>query len=218
MRDTAWQQLTLVTGVARPSGLRGKSRPSAGFVRLWSQANRLDMKSHKNDIRYQAYRSQARNLAAELLSGQPDLLREGIDPLQVRFEPITDEAIEACHLWGEEAELFPWENVPSWKATDRRGFDLSLWYGPELCGLCYATPRQSSICIKIILLEGKPDRSHPLKGEVASLALLAIDYYARMIKCTEIEVQDPEPRAVPWYQELGFDYTEDGRLVIQVNA
>lgn len=49
--------------------------------------------------------------------------------------------------------------------------------------------RQSSICIKIILLEGKPDRSHPLKGEVASLTLLAIDYYARMIKCTEIEVQ-----------------------------
>ncbi|WP_339732339.1 HipA family kinase [uncultured Pseudomonas sp.] len=78
--------------------------------------------------------------------------------------------------------------------------------------------RQSSICIKIILLEGKPDRSHPLKGEVASLTLLAIDYYARMIKCTEIEVQDPEPLAIPWYQELGFDYSADGRLVIQVNA
>lgn len=176
------------------------------------------MKSHKNDIRYQTYRSQARNLSTELIRGQPDLLREGIDPLQVRFEPITNEAIEASHLWGEEAELYPWEDVPSWMAKDRKGFDLSLWYGPELCGLCYATPKQSSICIKIILLEGKPDRSHPLKGEVASLALLAIDYYARMIKCTEIEVQAPEPLAVPWYKDLGFDYTEDGRLVIQVNA
>lgn len=176
------------------------------------------MKSHKNDIRYQAYRSQARKLAAELLSGQPDLLRDGIDPLQVRFEPITDEAIQACYLWGEEAELYPWEDVPSWMAKDRKGFDLSLWYGPELCGLCYATPRQSSIRIKIILLEGKPDRSHPLKGEVAALAYLAIDYYARMIQCTEIEFQDPEPLVVPWYQELGFDFTPDGRLVIQVNA
>ena len=68
------------------------------------------------------------------------------------------------------------------------------------------------------MLEGKPDRSHPLKGEVASLALLAIDYYARMIKCTGIEVQDPEPLAIPWYQELGFDYSADGRLLIQVNA
>ena len=45
-----------------------------------------------------------------------------------------------------------------------------------------------------------------------------IDYYARMIKCTEIEVQDPEPLAIPWYQELGFDYSADGRLLIQVNA
>lgn len=185
---------------------------------LLDSGNRLDMKSHKNDIRYQAYRSQARKLAAELLCGQPDLLRDGVDPQQVRFEPITDEALEASHMWGEEAELYPWEDVSSWKATDRKGFDLSLWYGPELCGICYATPRQSSICIKIILLEGKPDRSHPLKGEVASLALLAIDYYARMIKCTEIEVQDPEPLAIPWYQELGFDYSADGRLVIQVNA
>jgi len=176
------------------------------------------MKSHKNDIRYQAYRSQARKLSAELLRDQPDLLREGIDPHQVRFEPINDEAIQASHLWGEETTLYPWEDVSSWKADDRKGFDLSLWYGPELCGLCYATPRKSSICIKIIILEGKPDRSHPLKGEVASLALLAIDYYARMIKCTEIEVQDPEKMVVPWYQELGLNFTEDGRLVIQVNA
>lgn len=176
------------------------------------------MKSRNNDIRYQTYRSKARKLSSELIREQPDLLRESIDPHQVRFEPITDEAIDACHLWGEEAELYPWEDVPTWKAKDRKGFDLSLWYGPELCGLCYATPKQSSICIKIILLEGKPDQLHPLKGEVAPLALLAIDYYARMIKCTEIEVQDPEALAIPWYQELGFNYTEDGRLVIQVNA
>ncbi|MEK2631250.1 N-acetyltransferase [Pseudomonas aeruginosa] len=129
----------------------------------------------------------------ELLRGQPELLRDGIDPLQIRFEPITDEAIEASQLWGKDAELYRWEDVPSWKDKDRKGFDLSLWYGFQLCGLCYATPRKSSICIKLILLEGNPDDSHPLKGEVASLALLAIDYYARMIKCTEIEVQDPEP-------------------------
>ncbi|MEK2631405.1 hypothetical protein AAAC13_00735 [Pseudomonas aeruginosa] len=101
----------------------------------------------------------------ELIRGQPDLLREGIDPLQIRFEPITDEAIEASHLWGDDAELYRWEDVPSWKAKDRKGFDLSLWYGSELCGLCYATPRKSSICIKLILLEGNPDDSHPLKGK-----------------------------------------------------
>uniref|UniRef100_UPI00287FB602 N-acetyltransferase n=1 Tax=Pseudomonas aeruginosa TaxID=287 RepID=UPI00287FB602 len=176
------------------------------------------MKAHKNDIRYQTYRSQARNQSAELIRGQPELLREGIDPQLVQFEPITDQAIEASQSWGDGAELYRWEDVPSWKEKDRKGFDLALWYGPELCGLCYATPRKSSICIKLILLEGNPDDSHPLKGEIASLALVAIDFYARMIQCTEIEVQDPEPLVVPWYQELGFDYAEDGRLVIQVNG
>lgn len=176
------------------------------------------MKSHKNDIRYQAYRSQARNLSAELIREHPELLREGIDPGLVRFESISNSAIEARNVDWHESESYPWEDVPGWMTRDRKGFDLALWYGAELCGLFYATPRRSSICIKVILLEGKPDPAHPLKGEVAALALLAVEYYARMIKCTEIEIQDPEPLAVNWYQELGFSYTADGRLVIRVDG
>lgn len=200
-------------------GFKGRSlagRLGTAFLR--TVCNQLYMTSHKNDIRYQVYRSQARVLASELLCKEPDELRDCVDPYQVRFEPITDEAIKASYCWGEDAELFPWENVAIWKTKDRRGFDLALWYGSELCGLCYATPRKSSICIKIILLEGNPDRSHPLKGDVASLALLAVEYYARMVRCTEIEVQAPTKQVIFWYQELGFNFTADGRLVIQLGA
>ncbi|MDH0302580.1 MULTISPECIES: hypothetical protein [unclassified Pseudomonas] len=101
---------------------------------------------------------------------------------------------------------------------DRKGFDLSLWSARELCGLCYASPRNSRRCIKIILLEGKPGPANPLRGLVASLSLLAVAEYARMLKCSRIEVQQPDPGAEPLYQSLGFARDRAGSLVIPVAA
>jgi len=73
------------------------------------------------------------------------------------------------------------------------------------------------LCIKVILLESKPDRVHPLKGDIASLALTAVDFYARMLGCTEIEIQEPVAAARPLYEALGFSMTVAGRLVIRVD-
>lgn len=171
-----------------------------------------------NDLKYQTFRSEARRLAFDLVQTEPAFQREGIDPALIRYEPVTQDAINASLLWGEEATLYPWEDVPSWKAKDKKCFDLSLWYDVELCGLCFATPKGSAICLKIVLLEGKPDRTHPLRGLVAPLSLLAIDNYARMLGCQEIEILDPDPGAIDWYRELEFDYDADRRLVIPVGA
>jgi hypothetical protein len=100
----------------------------------------------------------------------------------VRLEPICADALAACSLWPAES-LYPWTDVAQWKLKDAKGFDLALWYGRELCGMCYATPRQSKINVKMILLQGKSREAHPLKGWVAPLALVAIDFYARMLGC-----------------------------------
>lgn len=169
-----------------------------------------------NQYRYQMYRSEARKHAQDLTQENPNLLARGVDTSKIRFEPITQTAVDASYLWGEEAMLYPWEEVHDWKQDDARGFDLSLWFDQELCGLCYATPRKSKLCIKIVILEGKPDRSHPLRGAVASLALTAIENYALLIDCSEIEVQEPAAGAVPVYESLGFTFDPTGRLVIAV--
>ncbi len=175
-------------------------------------------KPRNNDLRLQVFRSTAMQMAHEMLLEAPDeLLEKGIDPQRIRYEPITQIALDHSYLWGPGAELFPWEDVPDWKRKDPKSFDISLWYDQDLCGLCYASPKNSAICIKIILLEGKPDVTHPLKGEVASLALIAIDKYARMLGCSEIEIQDPAPGVIGWYKELGFDFDGKGRLVIAVD-
>jgi hypothetical protein len=141
----------------------------------------------------------------------------GIDTSKLRFEPVTKAAIEASYLWDEEV-LYPWDCVPDWKGKDSKGFDLALWYGQELCGLCYATPRKSVVQIKVVLLQGKPDKKHPLRGLIAPLSLLAIEFYARMLRCIEIEIQDPDPGAIPYYLTLGFTFDKTDRLVISVGA
>ncbi|MDE1168016.1 MAG: N-acetyltransferase [Pseudomonas sp.] len=170
------------------------------------------------NLRYQAFKAAARKIAYERVKAEPGFLKAGIDPAMVRYDAIDAEAIAASHLWGAEVVLYPWENVRGWKRKDPRGLDVSLWYGKELCGLCYATPRKSSICIKVILLEGKPNKFHPLRGVVASLAIVSIDIYARMLGCEEIEIQEPSQGAAHWYLELGFEYNAQGRLVMPVKA
>lgn len=169
-------------------------------------------------LRYQVYRSQARKLAHEAFCTRQRVLRPGLDVDKVCFESIGHDAIEAFQRWGEQVHHFPWEEVPRWTDCDLKGFDLSLWSARERCGLCYASPRQSRRCIKIILLEGKPGLGNPLRGLVASLSLLAVAEYARMLKYSHIEVQQPDSGAEPLYQSLGFVRDPAGRLVITVAA
>jgi len=138
------------------------------------------------------------------------------DKSALKFDPITSAAIDACHLW-EGAAIYPWDKIPDWKCKDDKGLDLAIWYEQKLCGLCYATPRRSTICVKVILLQGHPDKMHPLRGWIAPMSLLAIDFYARMLGCKEIEIQDPDPNVVFYYQELGFVFDQTGRLVIYLD-
>jgi hypothetical protein len=173
-------------------------------------------KGKGTELRNQTYKSDARKLAYKMFVKDCKSRARKLNTEAVRFDPITPAAITACLPW-LEAALFPWESVSNWKCKDAKGLDLAIWYEQKLCGLCYATPRKSAICIKIILLQGHPDRSHPLRGLIAPMALLATDTYARMLGCKEIEIQDPGPNVVPYYQNLGFSFDKNNRLVIYLD-
>ncbi|NVZ72382.1 N-acetyltransferase [Pseudomonas costantinii] len=171
---------------------------------------------YSNPLKYLVFQSQSRKSALALFVEQWAALgHQWLDASKVRFDVIDGDAIEAFYRWGGDAQ-FPWEDVPAWKALDAKGFDLSIWHDEQLCGLCYATPRDSKVTIKIVLLEGSSDEKHPLKGLIAALALGAIDAYARVVGCSRIEIQEPRPDVVPTYKRLGFSYDEKQHLVISV--
>jgi hypothetical protein len=167
------------------------------------------------ELRDQITRSQVRMLIGQRVASSAELAAQGVDPGLIRFEPIDAVAVAVTDTW--ESSSYPWASVAQWKLKDAKGFDLAIWYGDELCGLCYATPRKSRLRIKIILLEAKPDVDHSLKGMIAPFALMAVELYARILGCRTIEIQHPEPGAVAYYKALGFDYDEAGCLVISVS-
>ena len=91
--------------------------------------------------------------------------------------------------------------------------DIAIWFDEELCGLCFANPNKSRLRIRIVRLEGRPKEAHPLKKRIATLAMIAIEHYAQIIGSRLLEVQEPQKGAVSIYQELGFDFDTEGRLV-----
>lgn len=174
-------------------------------------------KGKATDLRNQTFRSNSRKIAYKFFLKEIAPKTPNIDATAVKFEPITTEAIEECLLW-EGPAIYPWDDIPDWKRNDAKGLDLAIWYGQLLCGMCYATPRASSICLKVVLLEGHPDRAHPLRGRIAPIALLVADIYAQALGCREIEIQDPDPNVVFYYRKLGFEFDQTNRLVISLDG
>lgn len=171
---------------------------------------------YSSSLKYLIFQSHSRKSAlASFVEQWAALGNQSLNAAKVSFDVIDSRAIEAFYRWGGDAQ-FPWEDVPAWKALDAKGFDLSIWHDEQLCGLCYATPRDSNVTIKIVLLEGSSDSEHPLKGLIAALALGAVDAYARVIGCSRIEIQEPRPNVVQTYERLGFSYDGMQRLVISV--
>jgi hypothetical protein len=166
------------------------------------------------------YRSRARTLASlktaqlqhELeLVGQTDL-----DLSKVRFEAITVQALKVWEFWKDPH--FAWNEVIGWKASEPLALDLAIWFDEELCGLCFAIPNNSRQRIRIVRLEGRPGEDHPLKKRIAPLAILVVEQYAKIIGSRFIEVQEPLKGAISIYQQFGFYFDAERRLVKAVES
>ncbi|MCE6980331.1 hypothetical protein EI534_23735 [Pseudomonas frederiksbergensis] len=178
------------------------------------------MPRERTHLRYQLYRSRARKLATATIARlHHELGQSGpvdLDLSKVRFEAINAQALNAYHHWNDPH--FSWNEVVGWKTREPMGFDLAIWFDLELCGLCFANPNQSRLRVKIVRLEGKPDKDHPLKSRIATLTLTAVTHYARIIGSKQIEIQEPLKGAIAIYQKLGFEFDVEGRLVMLVEC
>lgn len=138
---------------------------------------------------------------------------KGVDLSALRIGPIDDSALEKFQAWGS-TNYFEWEDVPRWKRRHPEALDVALWSGPELCGLCYAEPNGTNVVVKVILLEGKPDSTHPLKQRVAAISMSTLLVYCDNFGFEAIEIECPDSGAVPLYREIGFEFDAERRLVM----
>lgn len=131
---------------------------------------------------------------------------EGLtDYSQVRYESINNATLNALEGWSREPH-FDWWDSPGAVKRDPKCLDLSLWFADQLCGLCFATPSSGKTLVRIKLLEGNPDEFHPLKGQVTTLMLLAVNQFCKLVDAQVIVVDEPWEGAIPHYLELGFAY------------
>lgn len=178
------------------------------------------MPRERTHLRYQLYRSRATKQATATIARLHHELGQAssvdLDLSRVRFEAINAQALNAFELWDDPH--FSWGEVVGWKAREPLALDFAIWFDGELCGLCFANPNNSRQRIRIVRLEGSPKGVHPLKNRIAPLAILVIEQYAQIIGSRFIEVQEPLEGAISIYQQLGFYFDAENRLVKAVES
>lgn len=111
------------------------------------------MPRERTHLRYQLYRSRARQLAAtsaaQLQDGRTG--STGIDLSHVRFEAINAQVLEACERW--EDPHFLWDEVIGWKAKEPLSLDIAISTAAELS----ANQRRFLQILVEGGIEGEPD-------------------------------------------------------------
>lgn len=143
----------------------------------------------------------------------PDVVEKVVSPELIRYDSIDHNALKRMNDWSHSYFKEQWLDVPRCGRGHPKAISLSLWHGQTLCGLCFATPKRSKFRIKLMLVEGHPDSTHPLKGFVAAMMITAVEDYAKLIDLPSILIPKPLPEVVPLYKKLGFAYNQDKELV-----
>jgi hypothetical protein len=107
--------------------------------------------------------------------------------------------------WGN----WNWEPLlrSAWKQPS--AFHLAIWSGETLCGLAVGrvsdrdqTGTRNALSLHFI--ESAPDRNHPLRGSIASLATRAAQHYGHALQVRWLRLVDPLPGLIERYERLGF--------------
>ncbi len=84
-------------------------------------------------------------------------------------------------------------------------FEVSVWSGQELCGVCYGRPSRGKTKLGLNLIESTPIRPTPFGGAVFPVISLAATLYALAIGAEELCILDPiNAKVTKYYMSNGF--------------
>lgn len=100
--------------------------------------------------------------------------------------------------WDWEPEFKAYQNKP-------KRYEMSVWAGEHLCGLCYGFVSKHGKKVRMNLIESTPVRPSPLGETVFPIISFGATIYANLIEADEVWVLDPVANAVDYYQSQGFE-------------
>lgn len=154
----------------------------------------------KTEARYQALRR-------DVLEEGTRKLRALLSMPDLHLGELDWEALGARSKWvhvpGADGD-FDWEAERERISHKLARFSIALWHGDLLCGLAAGKPSPGKTLLRIHLIEGNPDRSHPLRGEVVPSVVRVAAMYAKALRSEEIRIMSPLPGALKSYRRVGF--------------
>jgi hypothetical protein len=138
----------------------------------------------------------------------PDLLDaigfSNVDWSTIRIAPIGHRARVAWeHTWQpNERHHWNWPERLSRYESSSRWFELAVWHGDTLCGLCVGEyPKdRSRLCLH--LLEGNPADNHPLKRCVSVIVLHIAEVFCERIGAKQLWLLNPAPEAAHIFEAV----------------
>lgn len=169
----------------------------------------MDREAYFNALdRYQGFRDAAYDLTWS------DLSRSVPSGSDLRIMPIDESALtfwraiqhfNAVHPTGG----FPWDEIFKQVYSTPKRFDIAIWDGSVLCGLCCGMASRGNQFVTLKWLERFETDRNGLKGMIAEIAITAADHYAKIINRQYVRLKDPIPEAVKHvYAPLGFVLAE----------
>ncbi|BFM15608.1 hypothetical protein R50073_17910 [Maricurvus nonylphenolicus] len=128
----------------------------------------------------------------------------------VRLTPINTVALDKYASWPNNNRVPPnggwdWGSwVSHYRSKHPKRFEAAIWFGSILCGLLLGKMSGKNVHIRLEVLEGSTDSTHPLKGRVAYIALSAVEMYGYALGAKESRIIDPVDGAINSYKKLGY--------------
>ena len=158
------------------------------------QMSLKEFRSKYSEIRYEVYKG------VPIIVGMPAL----------KLTPINSAALAALANWPDRGRTPPnggWD-WGSWteyfKTRHKKYFDVAIWNGNKLCGLALGRLSLRNVKVRLEIIEGSTEQSHPLKGQIAYIGLTAIEAFGYVVGAEESLIIDPVPGAIASYRSYGY--------------
>jgi uncharacterized protein YdcH (DUF465 family) len=157
------------------------------------------------EVRYEEFREVAREVALRYVRSMPIWASEE-ERLLVRLTEIDEPCLDIWEAtW--KTKMFNWREVDAHFKRDTDRFEVAIWSGEELCGLCAGRSSNGPDNVTIHFLERmRPD--NPLRGRIALLATETADRYAKTMQKQRVKLKDPLADAIVVYEALRFVLAE----------
>lgn len=163
--------------------------------------------------RYQGYRDAAFHLTWDEMRS---VVPSGCD---LRLMPIEERALSfwrAVHHLGHvhPSGGFPWDRIFYQVRSTPRRFDVAIWDGDILCGLCVGMASRGDSNITVKWVERLETHPNALAGLVAEIALTAAEHYAKVLGKKSVRLKNPLPGTEGLYQSMRFSLVPTSKSTI----